>query len=182
MKDLLRLRKLLRPYLWQVLLSLLVLLLVTAARLVVPAIIGNVIDYGLSGGDERYLVTAALVILAIGLVRALLSFVQTYLGAWIAQHISFDLRNRLYDHIQHLSFSYHDRTQTGQLISRCIEDVSSVQQFTGSGMVELIQILLLLLGVLSSSCDISGEPPDTRTQIVRFAQVVLDHREVTRVA
>jgi len=147
MKDLLRLRKLLRPYLWQVLLSLLVLLLVTAARLAVPAIIGNVIDEGLGGGQERYLVIAALAILGIGLVRALLSFVQTYLGAWIAQHISFDLRNRLYNHIQRLSFSYHDRTQTGQLISRCIEDVSSIQQFTGSGLVELIQIFLLLIGV-----------------------------------
>jgi len=147
MKDLLRLRKLLRPYLWQVLLSLLVLLLVTAARLAVPAIIGNVIDEGLGGGQESYLVIAALAILGIGLVRALLSFVQTYLGAWIAQHISFDLRNRLYNHIQRLSFSYHDRTQTGQLISRCIEDVSSIQQFTGSGLVELIQIFLLLIGV-----------------------------------
>ncbi|MFC1997665.1 ABC transporter ATP-binding protein [Chloroflexota bacterium] len=147
MKDLLRLRKLLRPYRWQVLLSLLVLFLVTATRLVVPAIIGNVIDYGLGGGEGRYLLIAALAILGLGLVRALLSFVQTYLGAWIAQHISFDLRNRLYNHIQHLSFSYHDRTQTGQLISRCIEDVSSIQQFTGSGVVELIQIFLLLVGV-----------------------------------
>jgi len=123
------------------------LLLVTAARLVVPAIIGNVIDYGLGGGEESYLIHAALIILGLGAVRALLSFVQTYLGAWIAQHISFDLRNRLYNHIQHLSFSYHDRTQTGQLISRCIEDVSSIQQFTGSGLVEMIQIFLLLLGV-----------------------------------
>ena len=127
--------------------SLLVLLLVTAARLAVPAIIGSVIDYGLGGSEESYLIIAALVILGIGAVRALLSFVQTYLGAWIAQHISFDLRNRLYNHIQYLSFSYHDRTQTGQLISRCIEDVSSIQQFTGSGLVELIQIFLLLIGV-----------------------------------
>jgi ABC-type multidrug transport system fused ATPase/permease subunit len=94
-------------------------------------------------------VIAALIILGVGLARAFLSFAQTYLGAWIAQHISFDLRNRLYDHIQHLSFSYHDRTQTGQLISRCIEDVSSIQQFTGSGLVELIQIFLLLVGVIT---------------------------------
>ena len=83
MKDLLRLRKLLKPYLWQVLLSLLVLLLVTASRLIVPSIIGNVIDYGLLGGETRYLVIAALVILGIGLVRASLSFAQSYLGAWI---------------------------------------------------------------------------------------------------
>jgi ATP-binding cassette subfamily B multidrug efflux pump len=147
MKSLLRLRLILTPYPWQILLSLLILLLITASQLVVPTIIGDVIDYGLSGGDEHYLVVAALVILGIGFLRAGLSFVQSYLGAWISQHISFDLRNRLYDHIQHLSFSYHDRMQTGQLISRCIEDVSSIQEFTGSGVVELIQILLLLSGV-----------------------------------
>jgi len=147
MKSLLRLRLILSPYPWQILLSLLILLLITASQLVVPTIIGNVIDYGLSGGDEHYLVVAALVILGIGFLRAGLSFVQSYLGAWISQHISFDLRNRLYDHIQHLSFSYHDRMQTGQLISRCIEDVSSIQEFTGSGVVELVQILLLLSGV-----------------------------------
>ncbi|HBX70832.1 MAG TPA: hypothetical protein DEH25_16000, partial [Chloroflexi bacterium] len=97
------------PYGWQILVSLLILLLITATQLVVPSIIGNVIDYGLSGGHEGYLVTAALVILGIGLLRAVLSFFQSYLGAWISQHISFDLRNRLYNHIQYLSFSYHDR-------------------------------------------------------------------------
>jgi ATP-binding cassette subfamily B protein len=112
-------------------------------------IIGDAIDYGLGGSEPSYLVIAALIILGVGLARAVLSFAQTYLGAWIAQHISFDLRNRLYDHIQHLSFGYHDRTQTGQLISRCIEDVSSIQQFTGSGLVELIQIVLLLIGVIT---------------------------------
>ena len=53
MTDLLRLRKLLRPYIWQVLLSLLVLLLITAARLVVPTIIGNVIDNILMGKKAR---------------------------------------------------------------------------------------------------------------------------------
>ena len=147
MRTLRRLRVLLWPYRWQVLLSLLVLLAVTATQMVVPTIIGKVIDYGLSGGDPRYLAIAGLVILGAGLLRMALSFSQRYLGAWIAQHVSFDLRNKLYDHIQHLSFSYHDHTQTGQLINRCIEDVSSIQQFTGSGMVELVQITLLITGV-----------------------------------
>jgi ATP-binding cassette subfamily B protein len=146
MKDLLRLRRLLKPYFWQVLLSLLVLLGVTAARLVVPAIIGKVIDYGIGGGEDRYLAVAAFIILGVGLGRALLSFAQSYLGAWIAQHVSFDLRNQLYDHIQRLSFSFHDHSQTGQIISRCIEDVNSIRQFTGSGIVELFQIVLLLVG------------------------------------
>jgi len=147
MKTVRRLRMLLWPYRWAVLLSLMILLVVTATQMVIPAIIGKVIDYGLSGGAPRYLTIAGLIILGIGLLRMALSFSQRYLGAWIAQHISFDLRNKLYDHIQRLSFSYHDHTQTGQLINRCIEDVSSIQQFTGSGMVELLQITLLISGV-----------------------------------
>jgi ABC-type multidrug transport system fused ATPase/permease subunit len=65
----------------------------------------------------------------------------------MASNIGYDLRNRLYNHIQHLSFSYHDHAQTGQLISRTIEDVRSVERFAGSSVIELIQVVLLLIGV-----------------------------------
>ena len=147
MKPVLRLWVFLRPY-WRRLLVLVVLMLfITASRLIVPEIIQQVIDVGLVKGDIDYLIRAALIILGIGLLRAAMSFTQRYQGAWISLRVSFDIRNRLYNHIQHLSFSYHDRAQTGQLISRCIEDVRSIQQFTSTGVVELFQILLLLIGV-----------------------------------
>jgi ATP-binding cassette subfamily B protein len=114
----------------------------------VPAVIREVIDVGLLQEEVRFMVFSALILLGIGLIRAGLTFVQRFLGARISHQVSFDLRNRLYDHIQHLSFSYHDRAQTGQLISRCIEDVRSIQRFTGFGLVELIHISLLLVGVI----------------------------------
>jgi len=57
-------------------------------------------------------------------------------------------RNQLYDHIQNLPFSFHDHSQTGQLISRCIEDVRSIQAFTGSSLIELVRLILLLVGTL----------------------------------
>jgi len=148
MKPLLRLREFLRPYYPQVALTILALLAITAAQLVVPAIIRQVIDVGLVQGEVRYLVISALVILAVGAARAGLAFGQRYTSEWIAFHVSFDLRNRLYDHIQHFSFTYHDHAQTGQLISRCIEDVRSIQRFTGFGVVELLRISLLLSGVI----------------------------------
>ena len=50
--------------------------------------------------------------------------------------------DRLYDHIQRLSFSYHDQAQSGQLISRCIEDVRAVQNFTGNGFMMLVRVVL----------------------------------------
>ncbi len=65
------------------------------------------------------------------------------------RHIGYDLRNCLYDHIQYLPFTYHDHSQAGQLISRCIEDVRSIERFTGFGVTELIHISMLLVGVTS---------------------------------
>jgi ATP-binding cassette subfamily B protein len=93
------------------------------------------------------MVRAALVLLVIGALTAILNYFQRYLSEWVASHIGYDLRNRLYDHIQHLPFSYHDHSQSGQLISRTIEDVRAVERFSGSVVTELIQVGLLLVGV-----------------------------------
>jgi len=123
------------------------LLILTGLSLVVPEIIRQVIDVGLNQSNTNYLVTMALVLLGIGLVNSALTYFQRYLNQWIASHIGYDLRNHLYDHIQHLSFSYHDHAQTGQLISRTIEDVRSVENFAGSSITDLIQVGLLLVGV-----------------------------------
>jgi ATP-binding cassette subfamily B multidrug efflux pump len=148
MNALLRLRPYLRRYRVQILLTLLAILVQTAANLAIPTIIQQVIDIGLGRQDRRFLVVSALAILGIGVLLAVLTFLQRYMSEWIAAHIGYDLRNRLYDHIQHLSFSYHDHAQTGQLISRCIEDVRSLERFTGFGVVELIHLVLLLVGIM----------------------------------
>lgn len=147
MRSLFRLRLLIKPYRKQVFIALILLLFMTAAQLVIPEIIRRVIDIGLLRGEIKFLINAALVILGLGLIRALIAFWQRYMSAWVAHKVSYDLRNRLYDHIQHLSFSYHDHSQTGQLISRCIEDVRSMNRFTGFGLVELLKISILILGI-----------------------------------
>ncbi len=148
MRHLLRLRVFLRPYWKQISLALLTILLATAANLIIPTIIQQVIDIGLARHELGFIARAAAVILGLGVLQAGLTYLQGYLSEWIASHIGYDLRNRLYDHIQQLSFSYHDHAQTGQLISRCIEDVRSIERFTGYGVVQLIQLGLLLAGIV----------------------------------
>jgi len=148
MNSILRLRSFVRPYLPQIFLSLLALATLTGLSLVVPRIMQQVIDEGITRGEIGYLLRAALLLLGLGLLAAVLGGFQRYISEWIGSQIGYDIRNRLYDHIQHLSFSYHDHAQTGQLISRCIEDVRSVQQFIGSSIVELAQLLFLLFGAL----------------------------------
>jgi len=148
MPSILRLRSFVRPYLKQILLSLLMLAALTALSLLMPRILQQVIDQGIARNQSAFLIRAALLLLALGLTTAALNGFQRYLSEWISGHIGYDIRNRLYDHIQGLSFTYHDHVQTGQLISRCIEDVRSVQTFIGSSIVELAQLVFLLFGAL----------------------------------
>jgi len=145
---LLRLLPFIRPYRLQVTLALVATIIITGLQLVVPTIIRLVIDIGLVEGRESFLLISALVLLGVGGIRAALLYGQRYLSEWIAAHIGYDLRNLLYDHIQHLPFSYHDYAQTGQLISRVIEDTRAVERFTGFGLAELIHVGLLMVGII----------------------------------
>ena len=122
--------------------------LLTLASLWVPGIIRSVIDEGLGNNDPKALTRAALTILAIGFARAIFAFGRRYLGEWLVNRTGFDLRNALYDKIQRLHFGYHDQAQTGQLMSRCTEDVSAVSRFIGQGAIDLLNVLMLLAGIL----------------------------------
>lgn len=148
MKDLFKLWPFLRPYRAQIALALLITLALTGLLLTIPAIIRRVIDNGLAARDVNLIVTSAVFLGLIGIVRSALIYFQRYISEWIASHIGYDLRNRLYDHIQHLSFGFHDHMQTGQLISRVIEDVRAVERFTGFGVIEMIRLALLITGIL----------------------------------
>jgi len=87
-----------RPYWKQVLLAAFSLLALTAANLWVPYLIQQVIDVGLAQRDRTYLTQAAWLILGIGVVRAGLLFARRYLTAWVAQWVTYDLRNRIQPH------------------------------------------------------------------------------------
>ncbi len=114
----------------------------------VPRIIQTVIDDGLLIGNTSYLIRSALLLFVLGLASALLGFGNRYLSEWIAARVGYDLRNRMYDHIQYLPFAYHDHAQSGQLISRCIEDVRSIEKFAGSSIAEIVRFVFLTVGIL----------------------------------
>jgi len=148
MKHLLRIKIFLKPYFWQILATLVMLLALTGLQLVVPRIIQSVIDDGLARGERSYLISSALLLLGLGLASAILTLGNRYLSEWIAAHVGYDLRNRMYDHIQYLPFTYHDHAQSGQLISRCIEDVRSIEKFAGNAVADLIRFVILSVGIL----------------------------------
>ncbi len=147
MQILFRLLKSLHPYTWHVIGLLVALLIVTTTSLVTPGIIKDVIDNGLTQGPTA-LARAGPVIVLVGLARAVFNFVKRYLGEWLVNRTGYDYRNALYDKIQRLPFGFHDHTQTGQLMSRCTEDVSSLTRFAGQGAVEFLNVALLMAGIL----------------------------------
>lgn len=148
MKILIRLARSLSPYLWQVIALLTCILLVTAASLVTPSIIQSVIDDGVAKNNAAAMLNGGLTIIGVGFIRSIFNFVKRYLSQWLINRVGYDYRNALYDKIQRLSFGYHDQAQTGQLMSRCTEDVSALSRFVGEGAVELLNIVLLLGGIL----------------------------------
>ena len=148
MKHLLRIRVFLKPYFWQILATLVILLILTGLSLVVPRIIRSVVDDGLARGQTSSLIRSAFLLLGLGVGSAILNLANRYWSEWIAARVGYDLRNRMYDHIQYLPFTYHDHAQSGQLISRCIEDVRSIERFAGGAVTDLIRFVLLTIGIL----------------------------------
>jgi len=107
-----------------------------------------VIDEGLAHGEKNYLMRSALLLLGLGLASAILTLGNRYFSEWIAARVGYDLRNRMYDHIQYLPFTYHDHAQSGQLISRCIEDVRSIERFAGGSVADLVRFVFLTVGII----------------------------------
>jgi ATP-binding cassette subfamily B multidrug efflux pump len=91
---------------------------------------------------------AAGLVLLFAVIRAFFAFSQSYNSERLSQSIAFDMRNELYAKIQRLSFSYHDRNQTGQLMVRATDDVEKVRMFIGQGLLMALQALVLLVGAI----------------------------------
>ena len=102
----------------------------------------------LAADAENALISAALLIVVFAVTRGVFSFIQSYMAEKTSQGIAFDLRNELFSKIQRLSFSYHDRNQTGQLMIRATDDVEKVRLFLAQGLVLAVGAFLLLIATL----------------------------------
>ncbi len=92
---------------------------------------------------------AMVFIVVFSLARGLFAFAQAFLAQKVSQDLAFDFRNELFEKIQRLSFSYHDRNRTGQLMIRATDDVEKLRMFIGQGMLLAVQSIVLLIGSLT---------------------------------
>jgi ATP-binding cassette subfamily B multidrug efflux pump len=122
------------------------LLLVSAANLSAPRLLGVAIDRGLARHDARVVALAVAGLVAVAVGRGLFNFAQGYLAERASQGVAFDLRDGLFAHTQRLSFSYYDRAHTGELLTRLTNDVEQVRSFVGSGIAQLAASVVMLVG------------------------------------
>src|SRR5687767_8422967 len=146
------------PYKRRAALLLFCILASSAAIIAMPQLIRWAIDYGLgieergdeivATGEKRYLVIAAAAIIGAAIVRGMFAYGQTYLGEYLSQRVAYDIRNRIYDRLQRLSYAYHDQQQTGELMSRATQDVEAVRWFIAMGVMRGFYVILLMAAVL----------------------------------
>jgi ATP-binding cassette subfamily B protein len=123
------------------------LIIASLSQLAVPAMVGLVIN-AMTHNAPQLLISAVSAIFIFAALRGIFAFLQTYWAEKNSQSVAYDLRNDLYSKIQTLSFSYHDKNQTGQLMIRATDDVEKVRLFIGQGLLQLIGAALLLIGTI----------------------------------
>ncbi|MCS7002485.1 MAG: ABC transporter transmembrane domain-containing protein, partial [Dehalococcoidia bacterium] len=149
MSATLRLLGYLRSYLPATALAVLSLLAASAFSLAAPWLIGRAIDLGVGEANTTFLLQLAAGVVLATIGRGVATFGVTYLGEFLAQRVAYDLRNQLYDHLQRLSFRFHDDNQTGQLMSRVTQDVEAARWFFSFGLFSLAQTSALALGIFA---------------------------------
>ena len=143
MTTFLRLLGFLRPYRRSVIASLSFALLAMVMTVSIPWLTGQAINK-IYAGDKANLKLLAGAVLLAGILRAILTVIRRLVARRVSLGVEFDLRAKIYGHLQSLELAFFDQQQTGQLMSRATVDLQSVRFFLGYGLVFLIQALLTI--------------------------------------
>jgi ATP-binding cassette subfamily B protein len=124
----------------------------TGAGIVIPLFIGRVVDGPVRHGEIGGLLLLGALALLLGAVEALLNFIRRWTQSRTSLDMEYQIRNDLYAHLQRLPIAFHDRWQSGQLLSRITTDLSVIRRFLSFGLIFLvvnvgtyIAVVLLLL-------------------------------------
>ncbi len=115
----------------------------------VPYILRDVVDIGIEKRDSSFMLSAGLLVVGLGVLRGISAFFGRYFGERLSHYVAYDIRNQIYDKVQRQSFTYHDSAQVGTIITRAISDVNEIQRYFNFGLMDGLNVLLLMIGVVS---------------------------------
>ena len=142
-----RLLGFLRPYKLSLVVSMILSAVSQGASIALVLLTAPIINDAIKPHDRGKLELYIVLVLAIGLVKALAMVGRRIISGRQALGVEYDMRNQLYAHLQRLSFGFYDRHQTGQLMSRATIDLQTVRFFLGYGLIFFFQHVITLLGV-----------------------------------
>ncbi|MBR4435204.1 MAG: ABC transporter ATP-binding protein [Clostridia bacterium] len=138
----------LKPY-WKQMVLVLVLIAVSSVLGLLPSVLtGKIIDDGLIGRNLKLLIILILVSLGVTLGSNLIKVGESYLNNWIAQHISFDMRNKMYRHIQKMSQRFFTSSNQGDIITRMTSDISGVERVVTNTFTSILSNTITLIAAV----------------------------------
>ncbi|MEX2356104.1 MAG: ABC transporter ATP-binding protein, partial [Thermaerobacterales bacterium] len=143
-----------RPYLKYFSIGMICMFLTVVGDMVVPRLIGWIIDHVIEAGQAHLLLPYTLSVLGVAVAKAAAIYGQRYSLATLTQKVIYDIRGGLYNHLQSLPFGFYDRSRTGELMSRVTQDVEILRRFFSNAMgsivmnvVSFVMVLVILVSI-----------------------------------
>ena len=144
-KLLWRVYKYLKPYGWYTFGTYLSLVFVMVLNIAIPQFIRLIIDTDISGQQPRMLLWSVLALVGLAVIKGALNYFQGVWSEKASQNVAYDIRNAIQKKLTLLSFSFHDQSETGELLSRAIQDVERLRFLTGRATIRILEGVLLLV-------------------------------------
>ena len=133
------------PY-WKQMILIFVFIILSSIMGLLPSVLtGRIIDEGLINRDMKMLITLILVSLGVTLGANLIRVGESFLNNWIAQHITFDMRNKMYSHLQRMSQKFFTSNNQGDIITRMTSDISGVERVVTSTFTSILSNTITLI-------------------------------------
>ncbi|WP_424475555.1 ABC transporter ATP-binding protein [Oceanobacillus kimchii] len=145
-----------KPYKWKIVLTLIIGVMKFGIPLLMPLILKYVIDdiISVEGLTQSERITQLFWVMGISFVvflilRPPIEYVRQYLAQWVGNKILFDIRDKLFDHLQKLSLKFYSQTKTGEIISRVIHDVEQTKNFVITGLMNIwLDLTTILIAIV----------------------------------
>ena len=100
-----------------------------------------------AGTGAQILLVFALALLLSTMLRGLCDFARTYTTDSLSHKVVYDLRNLIYDKLQHMSFAFHDKEHTGTLMSKATSDIEAVRRFVNMGLIRSLEVVIRVVAI-----------------------------------
>ncbi len=137
-----------KPYTGRMLFALFLMIIVTTAAVSGPYFVKLAIDEGITRNNSKTLLTIVLIYLIVSIVQLVTNFYRVRIMSRVGQHVLYDVRMAMFEHLQKLSLSFYNRYSVGRVITRVINDVGTLREFITWAVLAIVRNLLGIIGTL----------------------------------